>query len=346
MNKVSDPELFSFSVQLLEKNGGLVEQRSDHLLTLLPPHLARSLELPEEAQLGGDGVPLLYGSPLLDRLIHLATCDVPIAYGQVEIDYLKKAGFEQVIGQDLSFIDGQAHMISRGEARTSYMVLVCHYVALSDERKEGLVQVGVHEASGALVPDLEERLAAFQLQFFEPGKVPPHFPVHLEQALSCGLKSARTRTETELSDFFSSMRRRLRRDVGNTREYYEALKKEMEDSLARRNLTDAQRQERMGKIRELPQETANKIADLEHKYRVQVTLTGCAALRFIVSVVQVMVGIKYRKFQRTARVTWNPITRHLDPLVCERCQGTIRTVYLREKDSQILLLCRSCNVRS
>ncbi len=114
MNKVFDPELFSFSVQLLEKNGGLVEQRSDHLMTLLPGHLAHSLELPEEVRLGGDGVPLLYGSPLLDRLTHLATREVPIVYGQVEIPYLKKAGFEQLIGQDLSFTDGQAHMTSRG----------------------------------------------------------------------------------------------------------------------------------------------------------------------------------------------------------------------------------------
>jgi hypothetical protein len=170
--------------------------------------------------------------------------------------------------------------------------------------------------------------------------------VHLEQALSCALESARARTETELSDFFSSMRRRLRRDAGNTREYYEALKKEMEDSLGRPHLTDAQRQERMAKIRELPQEMASKIADLENKYQVQVTLTGCAALRFILPVVQIMIGINYRKLQRTTRATWNPITRRLDPLVCERCQGTIRTLSLREKDSQIFLLCASCSVRS
>jgi nitrate reductase assembly molybdenum cofactor insertion protein NarJ len=346
MNKVSDPELFSFSVRLIEKNGGLIEQRSDYLLTLLPEHLAHSLELPEEVRLGGEGVPLLYGSPLLDHLIHLATGEVPIVYGHVEIPYLKKAGFEQLIGQDLSFIDGQTHLVSRAEARTSYMVLVCHYVALSDERKEGLIQVGVHEASGALIADLEERLSEFQLQFFEPGKVPPHFPVHLEQALSCALKSARTRTQTELSDFFSSMRRRLRRDVRNTREYYEALKKEMEESLGHPHLTEAQRQERMAKIRELPREMSNKVADLEHKYQVQVTLTGCAALRFILPMVQIMVGINYRKLQRTARATWNPITRRLDPMVCERCQGTIRTVYLREKDFQILLLCSSCSARS
>jgi len=343
MNPGSDPEIFSFSSQVLERNGGLVEQRSDHLLALLPAPLARRLELPEEVQLGGDGAPLLYGSPLLDRLVHLATQEVPVVYGQVEVPYLKKAGFEQLLSQEISFVDGQARLVSRAEARTTYLVLVCHYVALSDERKEGLVQVGVHEGSGALIPDLEGRLSQFQPQFFEPGKIPPHFPVHLEQTISCALRSARARVEAELSDFLSSMRRRLHRDIRNTREYYEALKKEMEESLGNPNLADGQRQERVAKIQELPQELSCKVADLEHKYQVQVTVTGCAALRLLVPVVQVMIEIKYRRLQRTAQVIWNPIIRRLDPLVCERCQETIRTVYPREKLSQILFLCPSCN---
>jgi hypothetical protein len=66
MNGTADPELLSFSVQVIERHGGLVEQRGDHLFSLLPGPLARFLELPEEAQLGGEGFPLLYGSPVLD----------------------------------------------------------------------------------------------------------------------------------------------------------------------------------------------------------------------------------------------------------------------------------------
>ncbi len=101
MNGMADPELWSFSVQVLETHGGLVEQRGDHLLSLLPGPLARLLELPEEVQLGGEGFPLLYGSPVLDRLIHLATREVPIVYGQVEVPYLKREGFEKLMEQDL-----------------------------------------------------------------------------------------------------------------------------------------------------------------------------------------------------------------------------------------------------
>jgi hypothetical protein len=272
----------------------------------------------------------------------LATQEVPIVYGQVEVPYLKKEGFEKLLEDDLRFQDGQIRLVNRAEARTTYILLIAHYVALSDERKEGLVRVGTHEASAALIPELEEGLSNFTLQYFEPGKTPSHFPVRLEKTISRALQGARDQAESQLAEFFSSMQRRLRRDVRNTREYYEALKREMEDNLKNPNLTDGQRQERTAKIHALPREMASKIADLENKYRIQVTLTGCAAMRILVPVAQVMVLLKYRKLQRDLRVIWNPITRRLDPLTCEECQKTIRILTPRDRGSNLFLLCPSC----
>jgi hypothetical protein len=342
MNAAPDPELLSFAVQVLERHGGLVEQGSDHLLSLLPGPLARSLELPEEARLGGEGFPLLYGSPVLDKLIHLATREVPIVYGQVEVPYLKKEGFEKLMEQDLRFQDGQIRMVNRAEARTTYLLLSAHYVALSDERKEGLVRMGAHEASGALIPELEESLMNFAVQYFEPGRTPSHFPLRLEKTISSALHGARVQTERELAEFFSSMQRRLRRDVRNTREYYEALKGEMEDRLKSPGLSDGQREERRSKIDALPQEIESKIADLEHKYQVQVTLTACAAVRILVPVVQVGALLRYRKLQRDFQVIWNPLTRRLDPLTCEECRRTMRSIIPRDQKQRVLLLCPSC----
>jgi hypothetical protein len=342
MNAAFDPELLSFSAQVLERHGGLVEQRDEYLLSLLPGPLARSLDLPEEVRVGGEGFPLLYGSPVLDKLIHLATREVPVVYGQVEVSYLKKEGFEKLMEQDLRFQDGQIRMLNRADARTTYLLLSAHYVALSDERKEGLVRMGAHEASGALIPELEESLMNFPVQYFESGHIPPHFPVRLEKTISSALHGARVQAEAQLAEFFSSMQRRLRRDVSNTREYYEALKREMEENLKNPNLSEGQRQERTAKIQALPRELESKIVDLEHKYRVQVTLTACAAIRILVPVVQVGVLLRYRKFQREMQVIWNPLTRRLDPLVCEECQKTMEVLTPRNKGPRVFLLCPSC----
>jgi superfamily II DNA or RNA helicase len=250
---------------------------------------------------------------------------------------------EQRIGRIHIWVNAALRVSSRAEARATYMVLVCHYVALSDERKEGLVQVGIHEGSGAAVEGLEEQWKDFHPVYFPAGRVPPHFPVHLDQALSRAMIHAREATQRELADFISSMERRLHRDVKNTREYYEALKSEMEASLAHPNLTDMQRRERTEKIQELPLEMERKIRDLEQKYQVQVNVTARAATRLLVDVVQLMVEVKHRKLRRQIRLIWNPVTYRMDPLVCERCGATITTIHLEEKGSEIELLCFPCS---
>jgi len=342
MTMASDNELLAFCTELIEQHGGLIEPLSQRLLALLPPPLAHALELSEELELGSEQAPLLYGSPLLDRLVGFATREVPVVYGQIQAPYLKKAGFEQLLGTDVRFVDGQVRIAGRAEARTTYLVLVCHYLALSDERKEGLVQVGIQEGSGALAPDLVGVWREAHPEFFPPGKVPSHFPVHLEHAVTVGMQQAEVLVRDELGDFLGSMQRRLQRDVTNTREYYAALHAEMEASLANPHLTESQRQERLAKMADLPREMHRKTADLNEKYQVRVTVQGCAALRFLVDVVQLLVELKARKAQRSLRLIWNPLTRHLDPLVCESCRSTMRSVYPTVDAGTIRLRCGLC----
>ncbi len=342
MTPVSDPELLAFAAKTLERCGAVVEVKSERLFALLTQELADRLELPEEAVLGDEEAPLIYGSPLLDSLVELATRDVPVTYGQIEASYLKKAGFEQLIGQDLIFSDGRVRISNRAEARGTYMCAVFHYVAMSDERKEGLVQVGIHEGSGAFIPGFVEEWPELRPVFFEPGKIPPHFPVRLESALATAMKQAKTMAEEELADFLKSMERRLRRDVKSTREYYQALRKEMEENLAQAALTEQQQAERRAKIAELPAEMERKIADLEQKYQVAVSLTARAAIRLLVDVVQLFVELQYRKHQRTLRLIWNPVTRGLDPLVCESCRQTITRVHPLSDSTSFKLLCHAC----
>jgi hypothetical protein len=343
MTAISDPELLSFAAEVLERHGGLIESAGERLLALIPPALAQSLALPEEVEFGTKAAPLLYGSPLLDRLVGLAIQEVPVAYGQIEVPYLKKAGFEQLLARDLAFAGARVRLSSRAEARATYMILFCHYVALSDERKEGLVTLGLHEASGAVIPGLADLWEASRPRFFPAGQVPSHFPLHLKAALAGALRSARTAAATELKSFLVGMQRRLGRDIKNTREYYEALRQEMEIGLSPSNLTESQRQERLAKIAALSEELARKIVDLEQKYQVRVTISAGAALRFIVDVVHLLLELKFRRLTRSFRVIWNPLTRRLDPLVCENCRTAMHRAYPTAGDAGLKLLCLSCS---
>lgn len=340
-----DQELFSFTTQVLEQNGGVVEKHPDHIFALLPEPLSQLLELPEEVRFGEDGVPLRYGSPFLDQLVNLLTGEVPVVYGQLKVPYLKKAGFEQFLNQEFSFGKVRTEIKKWEETRSTYMVLVCHYLAMSDERKEGLVQVAVHEDDGAIISDFPSRWSDFQPDFFSPTDIPPHFPFHLDHTIQAVMKRARLLTNNELADFFKSIRRHLNRDIKNTREYYEALNKEMVASLDNPHLSEEQRNERKAKIQDLPGEMERKIEDLKQKYETHVTITSCAALRFLVPVVRITVEIRFRKLSREIRVLYNPLTRHLDPLVCERCGETIFDLLPVENDPDICLYCVKCGVK-
>jgi len=278
----------------------------------------------------------------VDRIIRVATQEVPVVYARVDVPYLKKEGFDRLMEKDLEVTGGRLSVVGRAESMTTYLVLICHYMALSDERKEGLVQVAVNEHSSAHIEDLEERRKAFLTQPYPEGQVPVQFRPSMEKALNQALRVAREITESELAPFVQAMRRRLHRDVRSTREYYQALKLEMEAAQARQKISDLVREERRLKIADLPREMDAKIQDLKHKYSVKVSVMGRAALRLLVPVVQVMARMEYKKAKRSISLTWNPLTQRIDPQVCEQCNRSVRHLFPLEDKSGLRLLCKSC----
>ena len=58
--------------------------------------------------------------------------------------------------------------------------------------------------------------------------------------------------------------------------------------------------------------------------------------------VQVILDVRHRKFSRDLHVIWNPVTQRLDPLVCEFCKATIRSIRFREGDSNLRACCYAC----
>ncbi|MFH0994357.1 MAG: hypothetical protein V1844_02520 [Pseudomonadota bacterium] len=340
---ILDSDLIRFTTQFLEKNGALVDAHSDHIHALIPQELSGILNLPEEVRLGGQDHPLLYGSPILDRLVHTATAGIPVAYGAVSIPYIKKAGFDAAIARDLSVVNGKIQIGVRAETRTAYMVITSRYVALSDERKEGLMRLTFHEPSGAVIDGFDDAITDFECTYYRQGNLPPQFSPRVGLSLQAALNALQHRIEEDLAPFLTSMRRRLHRDVTNTREYYRSLAEEMRTTLAHPNLSDTQRMERQQKIDSLPSEADRKIADLQHKYDTRIHIRACAAERYLMDVAQLIVTILYRKATRTLPVFYNPVTRRIDPLVCESCKRTTRRVFLQDAKTNFVLVCPECS---
>jgi hypothetical protein len=75
----------------------------------------------------------------------------------------------------------------------------------------------------------------------------------------------------------------------------------MEASLSHPLLTEYQRRERPAKIDGLPQELARKINNLKQKCQVRLTVLACAALRFLVDVVYLLLELRFRSLTRPLR---------------------------------------------
>lgn len=268
-----------------------------------------------------------------------------MVYGRVDIAYLKKSGFEHFLAQDLSFPESNVSIVNKAETRATYMVLTSHYLALSDERKKGLVRLAIQEQNGAVIKGLEEARQDMDTQFFEPGHIPPHFPDRVDKVLENSLDYLKEAVYLELEDFQKSMQRRLQRDVRNLREYYAALAREMRQSLERPSLSQAQREERQAKLDALPLEEERKIEDQQHKYNTNVTIRPAAVLRILLDVVKVELHIRHRKWQKTQHIVYNPLTRRFDPLTCQRCGKSIRFIYPQAVRDNLQLLCYACNTK-
>ena len=94
--------------------------------------------------------------------------------------------------------------------------------------------------------------------------------------------------ESEIEPFQDSMNRRFRRDVANLEEYYEDLKKEMEESLKRPGISDQLMSDRKAKISLIPDELERKKADLFKKYSIRVKLELCGAIQIHTPAVKIL----------------------------------------------------------
>ncbi len=339
----SDNELLSFAAKVLERSGGAVQWEGPGFFALLPAPVSRALSLGEEVSFGPQGIGLTYGHPVLERLVALATSNVPVVYCTVEIPYLKRGGFENILARDISFWRMGSKLWDHAESKLTYLDLVCRYVALSDERKEGLLRITVQEKTGAVVPDFEKALARFRLTFHRPEHLPSEFPTEIEGALKAALSSMKELVKRELESFLQNAARRLERDIRNTREYYQALEQEMGAQAQRTGLSRETRTLRLEKIKTLPAEMERKIEDLRRAYRTEVRLHPCGATRILMRTVRLTLELRYRKLKKKATLTYNPLTQALDPWVCECCGVSTRNVYPKDDGPGFLLCCAKCS---
>lgn len=350
----SSAELADFIRRFLDRHGAAVEERDEGLDVLVPEPLLEPLGTPEFIRLEAETGPapvrpagasvrptfsMGYGSEFLERVLRLACAEVPVLTCRLDFHYIKGQGFDALIQECFQFKGGLGRVDQWAKVLAHYMVLTCRYKAQSDEQKEGLCELPFNLETGAQVPGLASGLETASRRYNQNASVPKELSEPLRMVFGGIQKAAGEAVLRETAGFEESMNRKLRRDAAHLEEYYRSLELEMRQSLERSGLSDQLVQDRRAKIALIPEELARKKEDLFKKYSIRIGIVPCAVLLVATPAVKVLLRVAIGKKQKAIAAFYNPVTKTMDPLVCEGCRGSATRLGFCD---QAHMLCPDC----
>ncbi len=347
MRPDKEAEPLDFAMRFLQANGAAVEKTGSAAEALIPENLRAMLETPEHIRISedteeeaGEGAnyTVTYGAPILERMIGSALETIPIAGCRLVFDYIKSGGFARLMEEQIRFYGAAAAIETIADVAEEYMIAACRYTAQSDEQKEGLLTLAFKADTGCLVPDMAEALAAGSIRavFAAPGRDAEQKAAslgeHIEQA-------ARALLEDRLEPFRKSMNRRFQRDIANLEEYYSSLEQEMRNSLDNPGLSENARKDRQAKIDGIPAELESKKQDLFKKYSIKVRLRPAALMQIRTPAKKIACSLSIGRQNRQFFLTYNPVTRAIDPPACSRCRRPLSHIHF---NSSLQPVCMGC----
>ncbi len=316
-----------FAARVLEHEGALVEYfEPEGLEAMLPTALQRSLRAPEMTRLGfGAETPpeaqrVSLESDWLERLGSLLDARGKQLRFVADVPLPELTAAERMLEHSIELPNAVYRFLSVSPAFTRYWLFVFRYTAISDEKREGLIRLGVNTANGsaldAFVNELWQAvvggdLAAAPDEPFD-SQLPPRWDAVKQHAF---LKRALPdRVRAQLQPFLQGMQRRLDRDLARVLEYYDGLRQE---AFRKRKKPHADSAREQLRIEAAEREYQAKVGDLKQKYDLRVTLELTQTLELICPVQRLELLIKRRKGERKLALDWNPLVRALEPLPCE-----------------------------
>ena len=337
-------ELARFVESALQRTGCVAEIRDEDVLeALLPPPIAASLGLPEEARLRLRGSPSEgewqagYGSGLLAQLCSIAEGGVRRFRVELNPPLPKRERVEREAQSVLSFTNAVGRVESFEEAALGYLVFDFRYWALSEERHEGLISVAVN-VEGGWSPSLPATLSRFLSEHAEARRAwsategtPDPRPLYPAARALAGATA-----RVEAAPFVARMQRRLRRDAHRVEDYYQALRHEAERTRAKRRDSP---ESLLSKVAAIEGEKRRRHHDLRRRYSVSLRCGRIDVLALRVLGLKLRARLRRRKIETRTSLGWNPIARQFDRWLCAACHRDCGVPALCDR---LHMLCSAC----
>jgi hypothetical protein len=317
-------DLETFVENFFTCNGAVIEKNGSNWEVLAPPKLAHKIGIPDFCSLkigseNSDGYAIHYGSQLLERIANTACDTIPVTIAQLNFHYLKSQGFDRLIQDLFRFDNAVVRVQNTAEIKTDYILLTCHYLAQSDEQKEGVLPLCFNLDTGAPIDRMETMLDTVEKKFEIEGVDVSFEEKKMQEIIRWVQERASKLIGIKIKPFVDSMNRRYQRDVNNLSEYYAELTKEMTKALKRPGLSTELLAERQEKIDLIPDEMTKKKEDLFNKYSIKVNLRLSSVILIRTPAVKLFCRAEVGRRQKQFGLYFNPITKSLDPLICPKC---------------------------
>jgi hypothetical protein len=336
-------DLADFVASALNRAGCVAECVGDRVEALLPPAVAASLGLPENATLRIRGAPEAgevhagLGSTLLAQICGLQTGGTHVFRAALEPILPKKERVENEAERVLTFQNGVGRMEAVEEAPLHYLAFDFRLEALSEERHEGLVSLAVDGEMG-WTPDLARALAAYLAQHRDARRrwEGDREATDLRAGHARARALARALAREAADGFIARMARRLRRDTRRVEDYYAALGAE----LGKRRVRGREAPDRLrSKAEAIEAERRRRLHDLQRRHAVTLRIEPVCVLEVATPGLSLRARLHRRKNERRVKLGWNPITREFDRWLCEGCGAAAGVPVLCDA---IHLLCVRC----
>lgn len=321
---------------------GIAEFSAPHTLeVLLPESVAHTLDVEEEVTFTTtaevrEGCFVSYNSEILKRFETLLE---PLGYvgrfGVKYDGYLKKTGFEKLILNRLTPQNGLIRFIEAHAETTPYLLCNVAYTATADEKRLGMVSFCVNEITGVAPVEIGDALlwTSDRVEGFADTN---GAAVEFEKLSRIIEKTSAKLIVADIEKWQASLNRKQQRDENRVKEYYRAIAQEINAKIKKKNLEGEQRDRERARIAATQKEQERKIKDIQERYALKLEAQLHSALIIELPTVHIHCELIRKKQKREVVAVWNPFSKELEPLRCDRSDTGVYSFYLSDDEAQIL----------
>ena len=316
-----------FAAALLRHEGALVDSIAPEGLDVLaPPPVQRALRIGELSRLGfgarlpPGGLRVGLEDDWLGRFAELLGPRGRWTTRVLTAPSVAPGDPQRLLDRELLLDNATFRLLDMTPAWTRYLVLDFRASAVSEDKRDFMLRLGLNLATGTL-PDAVLTALSPLLDASPQDNEPPaqeDLPAPWDRARLLDLveRGLRPRLATALDPFEKGLRRRLGRDQDRLHRYHSDLHQEAMRRLQALAENDPRRTREQQRVDAIAREYSAKIDDLARQYATRVTVEWVQTVELVMPVHRLSVQIRRRKSERTLLLDYNPLARKLETPTC------------------------------